>query len=114
MKKTKKDYRHHRLGDPNELYPYLVEMGQKAYHDYFDRVYNKVQGMLPGHSFLIDNMVVETNRDVFIKMLCLIIQLDERIGEFYFNESFTVFYRRVQRTEFKRYVAYRNRNKQPQ
>lgn len=85
-----KDYSEYRLLDEAELYPYMVEMGQKEYRTYFNNLYKKVMSLKPGQSFNVDDLVVEKNRIMFIKMLCLIIQLLPA-GRYLFNETFTVF-----------------------
>lgn len=86
------DYSEHRLRDESELYPFMVKLGQKKYLEYFERVYNKVLALKPGDEIIIDNIVIEENRIMFVKILCLIIQILPTAG-YIFNEKFTVFKR---------------------
>lgn len=89
-----RDYSSSKLIDESQLYPYLVEMGQKEYRAYMLRVFKRMQDMKPGDSFDVDVRVSEENRDMFIKMLCLFIWIWPTSGEYLFNETFTVFSRR--------------------
>ncbi len=86
-----KDYTHHRLTNDNEVLAYRTTMGVPEFWDYFDRLHTKVHSMNPGQSFHIDDVVVEENRDLFIKLLCNFI--NECPGLYLFNNTYTTFYK---------------------
>lgn len=87
-----KDYTKHKMERENDLYPYLIEMGQIEFQRYLFRLHRLVSGMKPKEGFNIDDInKKEENRDMFIKMLCLIAYIYH--GIYFFNESYTYFYR---------------------
>ncbi len=86
------NYSSHRLNDESELRPYIKKMGWPNFKTYMERLYNKIIDMKPGDKFRIDDLVVEKNRDLFIKLLCLFTVM-HGTAVFYFNNEFTLFYR---------------------
>lgn len=47
--------------------------------------------MKPGESFDVDDVVIEENRDLFIKILCFFIM--DYPSRYLFNNTYTTFYR---------------------
>lgn len=89
---TTTDYSNLQLTDESELYPFMVKMGQKEYRSYMERLFKKVDAMNKGDYFMVDNLVSDENREMFIKMLCLFIWMNP--GKYSFNLTFTMFTKR--------------------
>lgn len=86
------NYSHLRLNHESELYPFLQKMGEKEYKKYLERVYNKIIRMKPGERFRVDDLVVEENRELFIKLLCLFIRM-HGTKTFIFSNDYQYFIR---------------------
>lgn len=86
------NYSHHRLNSDSQLIPYLSKMGEKSFWSYAERLYRKITMMHPGESFVIDDIVIEENRDLLIKLLCSFMNGGVAQG-YYFNATFTEFCR---------------------
>ena len=52
----------------------------------------KIESMKPGDRFRIDDLVVEENRDLFIKLLCLFVIM-HGTATYYFSNEYTWFYK---------------------
>lgn len=93
--KTNTDFSKHRLIDESQLYPYFAKMGLTEYDAYIKRINRKILSMEPGTKLRIDPLVEEENRDLFIKMICLLINIHRNEGiDFHFNSTYTVLHRR--------------------
>lgn len=87
------DYSHLRLNNESELKPFLVEMGKKEFDKYLERVYGKIMRMKSGERFRIDDLVIEENRELFIKLLCLFIWM-HGTETFIFSNDYQYFIRK--------------------
>lgn len=85
------NYTHHRLSNENDLLAYLKQMGDSEFWEYLTKLHNKIYYMQPGESFVVDDVVKEENKDLFIKLLCFFIA--EYPAKYLFNETYTVFYK---------------------
>lgn len=81
-----------RLNSESQLNPYIQKMGWPQFKAYMERVYNKIESMKPGDRFRIDDLVVEENRDLFIKLLCLFVIM-HGTATYYFSNEYTWFYK---------------------
>lgn len=89
-----------RLNSEAQLNPYIKKMGWQNFKDYMERLYNKIDAMRPGDKFRIDDLVVEENRDLFIKLLCLFAEM-HGTATYYFNNEYTWFYRNDKKEKLK-------------
>lgn len=92
-----KDYTIHKLTADSQLRPcmnkiYSSKAGPQTFWQYAERLYSKIIMMVPGESFIIDDLVEEDNRDMFIKILCAFIAGGVAQG-FLFNQYYTEFRR---------------------
>ena len=97
------DYSHHRLTDHTQLREHYNKMiptkgGPVPFWTYAERLYRKITMMRPGESFMVDHLVTEENRDVFIKLLCAFMA-SGIAQDFLFNKRYTMF-RRVEHQLF--------------
>ena len=86
------DFSEHRLNNEADLISYHSQIGATKFWDFGNKLFSMVILMKPGESFKINDMVIEKNRDLFIKFLCWFIQ-SGAVDDFIFNDSFTVFSR---------------------
>lgn len=87
--KMKTDYSLHKLTNDSELLAYRSTMGVSDFWNYIERLYCKVCDMKQGESFMVDDLVIAANRDMFIKTLCFFI--NNAPGFYSLNETFTSF-----------------------
>ncbi len=65
---------------------YRERMGQKEYERYVERLYRKVLLMHSGESFVIDDLVAEDNKPLFMELLkCFILM---HPGEYLFSNDY--------------------------
>jgi hypothetical protein len=86
------DYSHLRMQNHGDLQPYIKKMGNSAFFSYCEKIFETIEKLQPGQSFKVDSMVVEENREMFIKILhCFII--DFNFTKYTFNNTYTSFRR---------------------
>lgn len=86
------DFSLHRLKNEDELLSYHSQIGASNFWAFGNKLFRMVVMMKPGESFRVNDLVVDKNRDLFIKFLCWFIQAGYT-PDFIFNDSFTVFSR---------------------
>ena len=75
--------------EPSLLNNYRDKMGEQEYHRYVDRLYRKITLMHSGESFVIDDLVVEANKPLFMQLLrCFILM---HPGEYLFSDDYKKF-----------------------
>ena len=89
------DFSEHRLNNEADLISYHSQMGATKFWGFGNKLFSMVILMKPGESFKVNDLVIEKNRDLFIKFLCWFIQ-SGAVDDFIFNDSFTVFSRQKQ------------------
>lgn len=86
-------YSHLRLNNESELNPFIQRLGKKEFKKYLERVYSKIIRMKSGERFRIDDLVIEENRELFIKLLCLFIWM-HGTNTFIFSNDYQYFIRK--------------------
>ena len=84
------DFSIHRLNNEADLLSYHAQLGSAQFWTYGNKLFSMVLLMKPGETFRVNDMVKVENRDLFIKLLCWLIQ-SGATPDFIFNDSFSVF-----------------------
>lgn len=92
------DFSLHRLNNEADLLSYRSQMGASKFWAYGNKLFNMIILIKPGESIRVNDLVIEKNRDLFIKFLCWFIQ-SGAVDDFFFNDTFTVFSRQKERIQ---------------
>lgn len=71
------------------LEEYRIKMGQREYYRYINRLYRKVLLMHSGESFVIDDLVAEETKPLFMELLTSFILMHP--GEYLFSNDYKKF-----------------------
>ena len=84
------DYSHHKMQDWEWYSHYHSRMGREAFEKYFNQIHTLLHSMQPGSFFSIEKNVKPDNRDLFIKMCCMIFRVQlvgNDLPEYYYDFS---------------------------